>query len=76
MNVYVYVYLVEYVRECAHMFMTFHNGFMFLLHLLHIFFLQVTMNRHGHHNIRNGIVWAQTGDSTGTCTATLCVIEL
>ena len=34
------------------------------------------MNRHGHHNIQNGIVWAQTGHSTGTCTATLCVIKL
>ena len=33
------------------------------------------MNRHGHHDIRNGIVWAQTGHSTGTCTATFCVIE-
>ena len=30
---------------------------------------------HRHHNIRNGIVWAQTGHNTGTCTATLCVIE-
>ena len=37
-NVYVSVYLVEYVRECAHMFMTFHNGFMFFCkHLLHIY---------------------------------------
>ena len=25
---------------------------------------------------RNGIVWAQTGHSTCTCTATLCVVEL
>ena len=33
------------------------------------------MNRHGKHNIRNGIVWAQTSHRTGTCTATLCVIE-
>ena len=32
--------------------------------------------RQRHHNIRNGIVWAQTGHSTCTCTATLCVIEL
>ena len=36
-HVHVYVSLVEYVREGAHMFMTFHNGFMFLLHLLHIY---------------------------------------
>ena len=34
------------------------------------------MNRHGSHNIRNGIVWEQTGHNTGTCTATWCVIEL
>ena len=27
-------------------------------------------------NLNNGIVLAQTGHSTGTCTATLCVIEL
>ena len=30
---------------------------------------------HGRHNIRNGIVWAQTGHSTGTWTVTLHVIE-
>ena len=30
------------------------------------------MNRHGHHNIRNGIVWVQTGHNTCTCTATVC----
>ena len=35
----------------------------------------VTMNRQGHNNSRNGIVWVQTGHSTGTCAATLCVIE-
>ena len=35
----------------------------------------VIVNRQGHHNIRNGIVWAHTGHSTGTCTATLCVVE-
>ena len=34
--------------------------------------LYVIMNRHGHHNIRNGIVWVQTGHSTCTCTATVC----
>ena len=34
------------------------------------------MNRHGHNKIRIGILWAQTGHSKGTCTATLCVIEL
>ena len=39
-------------------------------------YVRVIVNRQRHHNIRNGIVWAQTGHSTGTCTATLCVIEL
>ena len=39
-------------------------------------YTHVIVNRQGHHNIRNGTVWAQTGHSTGTCTATLCVIEL
>ena len=33
----------------------------------------VVMNRQGHNNIRNGIVWVQTGHSTCTCTATVCV---
>ena len=32
------------------------------------------MNRHGHNNIRNGIVWVQTGYSTCTCTVTQHVI--
>ena len=36
-------------------------------------YTHVIVNRQGHHNIRNGTVWAQTGHSTGTCTATLCV---
>ena len=36
----------------------------------------VIMSRHGRLNIRNGIVWLQTGRSTSTCTATLCLIEL
>ena len=35
--------------------------------------LYVIMTRHGHHNIRIGIVWVQTGHSTGTFTATWCV---
>ena len=39
-------------------------------------YLHVIMNRHEHHNIRNGIVWAQTGHSTCTSMATWCVIEL
>ena len=43
--------------------------------LIYIIF-DVIMNRHGHHNIRIGILWAQTGNSTSTCTATLCEIEL
>ena len=33
------------------------------------------MDRHGHNNIRNGILWVQTGHSSGTCTVTLSVIE-
>ena len=48
----------------------------FLLHLLHFYihlFVHVIMNRHGHDNIRIGIVWVQTGHSTCTCTATLLV---
>ena len=46
---------------------TFHNDFMFFL----------LMNRHGHHNIRNGIVWVQTGHSTCTFTDHMVfVIEL
>ena len=70
-NVNVYVYVVEYVRECAHMFMTFHNGFMFVdKHLLHQkyihIFVHVIMNRHGSHNIRNGIAGAKTGHGTFT----------
>ena len=43
---------------------------------VYIFCFFVIMNRHGHQNIRNGIVWEQTGHSTGTYTAALCVIEL
>ena len=35
-------------------------------------YLYIYTCRHGHHNIRNGIVWAQTSHSTCTCTATLC----
>ena len=34
------------------------------------------MNRHGRHNIRIVILWAQTGHCTGTCTVSLHVIEL
>ena len=30
------------------------------------------MNRHGCHNIRNGVVWVQTSYNTCTCPATLC----
>ena len=60
-----------------YMFMTFHNGFMFFAtSLLFFIYIYVIMNRHGSHNIRNGIVWVQTGHSTSTCTATWCVIEL
>ena len=33
-------------------------------------YLRAIVNRQRHRNIRNGILWAQTGHSTGTCTAT------
>ena len=39
-------------------------------------YIYVIMNRHGLNNIRNGIVWVQTGHSTCTCTVSLHVIEL
>ena len=67
-----------YVSPHVYMFMTFHTGFMFFATSLLLYFKNkhVIMNRHGSHNIRNGTVCAQTGHSTGTCTATLCVIEL
>ena len=64
-----------YVSAHVYTFMTFHNGFMFLLHLTYIYiyiYIYVIINRQGPHNIRNGILWAQTGHSTGTCTATVC----
>ena len=35
-NVYVCVYLIEHVRECAHMFMTFHNGFVSFCYISYI----------------------------------------
>ena len=68
------VYMYAHMK----MFLTFHNSFMFLATSMINFYIciRVIMNRRGHHNIRNGIVWAQTGHSTGTCTATLLVIEL
>ena len=64
-------WLNMYVNAHMYMFMTFHNGFMFVnKHLLpkkyiHIF-VHVIMNRHGSHNIRNGIAWAQKGHGTFT----------
>ena len=55
---------------------TFHNGFMFFFkHLLQKYF-HVIMNRQGRHNIRNEIVWVQTGHNTCTCTFSLHVVEL
>ena len=42
---------------------------------VHIHIFNDIMHGHGHNNIRNGIVWVQTGHGTSTCTATLCVIE-
>ena len=38
--------------------------------------IYVIINRQGSRNIRHGIAWAQTGHSTCTSTATLCVFEL
>ena len=78
--VYVYVYLVEYVRECARVCVYdlpqwFHVFAASLLFFGYIF-KHVIMNRHGSHNIRIEILWAQTSHSTGTCTATLLVVEL
>ena len=43
---------------------------------LHKYIYYDIMNRQGHHNIRNGIVWVLTGHSTRTCTVSLHVIEL
>ena len=54
--------------------LTFHNGFMFCY--ISFIYIHVIVNRQGHHNIRNGIVWVQTGDITCTCTVSLHVIEL
>ena len=54
---------------------TFHNGFVIFCYISNAYlyiYTYVIMNRHGHHNIRNGIVWVQTGHSTCTCTATVC----
>ena len=47
----------------------------FLLHHLHTH-TNIIVNRQRHHNIRIGILWAQTGHSTNTCTVSLHVIEL
>ena len=49
-------------------------------HLLHIYVniyknIHVIVNRQGHHNIRNEIVWVHTGHSSCTCTVSLHVIE-
>ena len=82
-NVHVYVYLVEYVRVCAHVYVydlpqwfhVFAASLLFIQIYIYIY-IYVIMNRHGSHNIRNGIVWVQTGHSTCTCTATLLVVEL
>ena len=63
-----------YVSAHVYMFMTFHNGFMFFA--TSYICIYVLTNRHGSHNIRNGILLDQTCHSTGTCTATWCVIEL
>ena len=43
---------------------------------IYIYIYIFVVNRQRHHNIRNGILWVQTGHSTCTFTATWCVIEL
>ena len=63
-----------YVSAHVYMFMTFHNGFMSFCCIsyiyIYIYILQiyicVSINRHGSHNIRNGIASAQTGHGTFT----------
>ena len=40
----------------------------------HPLFIHVIMNHQRHNNIRNGIVWVQTGHNTCTCTVTQHVI--
>ena len=35
-------------------------------------YIYVIMNRQGHNNIRNGIVWVQTGHNTGTNRIRIC----
>ena len=49
--------------------------FLFFCYICYIY-IYVIVNRQGHHNIQNGIVWVQTGHSTCTCTVSLHVIEL
>ena len=72
MYMYVYVYLVEYVRECAHVYVYdlpqwFHVlRYIIFSILFRYIYIHVIMNRHGSHNIRNGIAWAQTGHGTFT----------
>ena len=71
-----YIHILVQKKTFAH---TYTNTYSFTFTYLYIckyIFFQVVMNRHGHHNIRNGIVWAQTGHSTSTCTVSLHVIEL
>ena len=60
-------YAYTYSNTCSYTFTD-----LYIYKYLHIY---KDIWRHGHHNIRNGIVWAQTGHGTCTCTATLCVIE-
>ena len=70
MKVFVYAHM--------YMFTTLHNSFMLfatsLTYLSLVF--SVIVNRHGRHNIRNGIVWVHRDHSTSTCTVSLHVVEL
>ena len=73
-----------YVSAHMKMLMTFHKSFMFcytsdipIYIYIYIYFCSyVIMNRHGHHNIRIGILWAQIGHNTSKCAVALCLIEL
>ena len=71
-----HVYVRESVRVCAHVYFYdlphWYFFFCYISENIHIY-IRVIMNRQGHHNIRNGIVWVQKGHSTCTWTATWCV---
>ena len=71
----VYTYTCTYKNTFAY---TYTNTFSYTFAYLYIYKICVYIYtcRHGHNNIRKGIVWAQTDHNTWTFTAALCVIEL